>query len=68
MREEDDVVRPLPEQLCVVDGAGTGPEHADRLIANLPAVAVRAVEEVSTPALAGAGDVGQLVDGACREE
>ena len=43
-------------------------EHADRPVADLPAVAVRAVQEVTAPALAGAGDVGQLVDGAGREQ
>ena len=59
--EEDDVVRPLPKQLRVVDGARAGPEDADRLVAHLPAVAVRAVQEIAAPALAGAGDVGQLV-------
>ena len=56
--EEDDVVRPLPQELRVVDGAGIGSEDADRLVAHLPAVAVRAVEEVAAPALSRAGDVG----------
>ena len=58
VREEDDVVRPLAEQMRVVDGAGAGADDADRLVADLPAVAVGAVEEVSAPALAGARDVG----------
>ena len=53
--EEDDVVRPLPEQLRVVDGAGIGSEDADRLVAHLPAVAVRAVQKVAAPALRGPG-------------
>ena len=52
----------------MVDGAGIGAEDADRLVANLPAMAVRAVEEVAAPALARAGNVGQLVDGAGREQ
>ena len=66
--EEDDVVRPLPKQLRVVGGAGAGPEDADRLVAHLPAVAVRAVQEIAAPALAGAGDVRQLVVGAGRDQ
>src|SRR4051795_2846768 len=52
----------------MVDGAGRGPDDADRLIANLPTVAVRAVEEVATPALPRAVDVGQLVDRTGREK
>ena len=52
----------------MLDGAGLGREDADRLVAHLPAVAVGAVEEVAAPALAGAGDVGQLVGGAGREQ
>ena len=68
VREEDDVVRPLAEEVRVVDRAGAGVDDTDRLVANLPAVAVGAVEEVSAPALAGAGDVGQPVDRSGREE
>ena len=52
----------------MVDGAGAGTEDADRLIANLPAVAVRAVEEVPAPALARTGDIGKLVARAGRDE
>ena len=59
--EENDVVRPLPEQLRMVCGTGTRPDDADRLVAHLPAVAVRAMQEVAAPAFAGAGDVRQLV-------
>ena len=66
--EEDDVVRPLPQELRVVDGTGIGSEDADRLVAHLPAMAVRAVEEVAAPALSGAGNVGKLIDGAGREQ
>ena len=52
----------------MVDGAGIGSEDADRLVAHLPAMAVRAVEEVAAPALSRAGNVGKLVDGAGREQ
>ena len=52
----------------MVDGAGLGSEDADRLVAHLPAMAVRAVEEVAAPALSRAGNVGKLVDGAGREQ
>jgi len=48
-REQDDVVGPLAEQLSE---AGTGrrpPQHADLLIADLVAVAVRAVQHVARP-------------------
>ena len=52
----------------MIDRAGVGAEHAERLVADFPPVAVGAVEEVAPPALAGAGDVGQLVGGACCDE
>ena len=51
----------------MLDGPGRS-EHADRLVAHLPAVAVRAVQEIAAPALAGARDIGQLVRGAGREQ
>ena len=49
--EEDDVVGPLPHQLRVLDGAWVGAEDSDGLVADLPSVAVRAVQEISAPAL-----------------
>ena len=52
----------------MVDGARVGPEHANRPIPDLPAVAIRAVEEIPAPAFADTGDVRQHVDGARREE
>ena len=39
-----------------------GGQHADRLVAHLPAVAVRAVQHVAAPPLGQPGHVGQLVD------
>ena len=68
VREEDHVVGPLAQEVRVLDGPGAGAEHADRLVADLPAVAVGAVQEIAAPALAGAGDVGQVVRGAGREQ
>ena len=64
VREQDHVVAPLTQQLRVLDGA----DHADRLVAHLPAVAVRAVQEVAAPALADAFDVGERVRGAGGEQ
>ena len=52
----------------VIDRARASANDSDRLVAYLPAVAVGAVEEVSAPALAGAGNVGKLVDRPSREE
>ena len=55
VREEDKVVRPLADELCVLDRAGAGAEHPERLVADFEAVAVGAVEEVSPPALPSPG-------------
>ena len=52
---------------CPTD-AGQGAQHAERLVADLPAVAVRAVQEVPAPPLADAGDVGQLVADTGRDQ
>ena len=68
VREEGDVVRPLAQEVHMLDRARVGAEHADRLVADFPAVAVRAVEEVAAPALTGAGDVRKLVDGTGCEQ
>jgi hypothetical protein len=61
VREQDDVGRPLAHQLRVLDRLRRTPEHAERLVADLVAMAVRAVEQVPSPSLADAGNVGQLV-------
>jgi hypothetical protein len=68
VHEEGHVVRPLAEKVRVLDGPGPDAEHSDRLVANLPAVAVRAVEEVAAPALPRACELRKLVDGARREQ
>ena len=55
--EEDHVVGPLAEQERMLDRAGLGAQDGDRLVADLPAVAVRAVQQVPAPPLVGTGDV-----------
>jgi hypothetical protein len=60
--EERDVVAQLAEEQRLVHGHGTGGQDADRLVADLPPVAVRAVQDVAAPALGHARQVGQLVD------
>ena len=47
--------------------SGPVAEHADRAVADLPAVAVRAVQHVAAPPLGDARHVGQLVDETGRE-
>ena len=61
-RKKRHVVAQLPEQQRLVHGQRPGGEDADRLVADLPAVAVRAVQHVAAPALGQPGHVGQLVD------
>ena len=61
MGEIDDVVGPLSDQLGVEDRRGVGAEYPEGLVADLPAVAVRAVEQVLSPALPDTGDVRELV-------
>ena len=60
--EEDDVVAQLPEQQRLVHRHRAARQHADRLVAHLPAVAVRAVQHVAAPPLPQPGHVRQLVD------
>jgi hypothetical protein len=55
--EQDDVGRPLPHQQRVLDSLGGAPKHPDGLVADLVAMAVRAVEQVSSPSLADAGNI-----------
>ena len=61
VREEHDIVRPLAHEQGMLDRVGPNAEHADRLVANLPAVAVRTVQQVATPTLPNAGDVREFV-------
>ncbi len=66
--EEEDVVRPLAYEQGVLHRAGQGAQHPEGLVAHLPPVAVRAVEEIPTPALVHPGDVRELIGHACGEE
>lgn len=66
--EEDDVVGPLPHQKGVLNRAGLGAEHSQRLVTYFPPVAVRAVQEIPAPPLADPGDVRQFVADTCREQ
>ena len=59
--EVDDVAGPLPDDQGVLHGLRGAAEHAEALVADLVAVAVRAVQQVATPALADAREVGHLV-------
>jgi hypothetical protein len=68
VREEDHVVRPLPDELAILHGARPDAEYAEGLIAHLPPVAVGAMQEVSAPALTDTGNRRQLVDrSSCNE-
>lgn len=59
--EEDDVLAPLTDQLRMLDRAGMRTEHSDGLIADLPSVAVRAVQQIPAPPRAHAWDIGELI-------
>src|SRR5664279_666255 len=61
VREEDDVGRPLAHQQGMLDGVGCSAQHSELLVADLVSVAVGAMQEISRPTLADAGDVGQVV-------
>ena len=59
--EVHDVVRPLSDQVRVSHGLGASPQDTERLIADLMAMAVRAMQYVTTPALADSWNVWCLV-------
>ena len=59
--EEDHVVAPLPDQLGLVDAHRRGGQHGQPLPADLPAVAIRAVQNVPAPALCQPRDLRQIV-------
>ncbi len=61
MQEEGEAGAPLPPQLGLVQGRRSGGQHADRRVAHLPAVAVRAVQDVAAPPFRKAGNPGQFV-------
>jgi len=53
VHEERHVVGPLAYEVCVLNGARDGAQHSEGLVADLPAVAVGAVQEVATDRGAG---------------
>src|SRR6266545_7882604 len=55
--EQGDVGRPLPYQQRVLDSLGGASQHAEGLVADLVAMAIRAVQQVPSPSLADAGKV-----------
>src|SRR3954454_11308638 len=59
--EVDEVVGPLPDDLGVADGAVCAAENAELLVADLVAVAVRAVQDVAGPAISPTGHVSEQV-------
>src|SRR5690606_38162848 len=59
--EQREVVAPLPDQLRLVQAQGAGGQHAQALVAHLPAVAVGAVQDTDAPALGEAGDLWEPV-------
>ncbi len=58
----------LAEQQRLVHGHRARREHADAPVADLPAVAVEAVQHIGSPPLGEARDVGQLVAQAGRHQ
>ncbi len=58
----------LPEQQRLVDGGRAGGEDADALVPDLPAVAVRAVQDVDAPPGGESRHVGKLVAQARGEQ
>jgi len=62
VQEQRQVRRPLGEQQRLVHREGPRGQDADRQVAGLPPVAVRAVQHVAPQALADPGDVRQLID------
>ncbi len=66
--KEDDIIGPLPDELGVRYRTGVRTEHAEGLIADLPTVAVRAVQQITAPAFAHTGNGGQVVAHTGRQE
>jgi len=66
--QQSDLGAELAEHQRLMDRERPGGQNPDVLVADFPAVAVRAVQHVDTPTLGQAGDVGELVAGTCRDE
>lgn len=60
LSEQHDIVGPLPPHERLMDTEWT-PDDSDGVVTDFPAVAVRAVQHVPTPAFGQTGDVGQFV-------
>jgi hypothetical protein len=67
-REVGEVVGPLPNDLRIPDGAGSAADDAEPTVADLLAVAVRAVQNIPGPPLSQARDVRQLITQAGRDQ
>jgi hypothetical protein len=59
--EEGDVVGPLAHEKCLVEGRRSGTEDPERLVADFPPMAVRALEQAATPGLPCPGHLGKDV-------
>ena len=66
--EVDEVVGPLANDLGVPDGARRAADHPERAVADLVAMAVRAVQDIAGPPVAQPGDVRQFVAQASRDQ
>lgn len=68
VRKVDDAVRPLPQQLCLLDALSRGCDDPDHIVTVLPAITVRADHDAPPPLLAHPGDVRQFVAQASRNK
>ncbi len=69
VEDHGEVAGQLSEELRLVDGRRARRQDDDPAVADLPAVAVGAVDHAAPPVLAKAEDVGQVVDGTrCHDE
>ena len=62
VRKQRHLIAQLPEQQRLMRRHRPGGQHADAPVADLPAVAVRAVHHVAAPVLRQPGHLGQFVD------
>jgi len=58
----------LAEQQSLVHAERGGAQHPDQLVADLPAVTVRAVQDIAAPPPAQPRDIGQLIDYPGRDQ
>ena len=62
MQEQGDVLTPLPPHERLRGSMRATGQNCERLLAQLPAEAERAVHDVTAPAFPQAGNIGVLVD------